>query len=94
MADKEKTLSSNSAASRKKPQSWTKKSDSKDKKKSRIMIRHIKLIARHGKELNMMLDKVTIATSGVIPNNHNNLLSNRKYSDSSSKVSAAADNYM
>jgi len=47
---------------------------SRDNKKVRIIPRHIQLAVRNDEELNKLLNNVTIATGGVIPNIHSVLL--------------------
>ena len=46
----------------------------RDKKKKTINPRHIQLAIRNDEELNKLLDKVTIAQGGVLPNMHTVLL--------------------
>ena len=46
----------------------------KDNKKSRIIPRHIQLAIRNDEELNKLLQSVTIASGGVLPNIHVALL--------------------
>jgi histone H2A len=50
----------------------------RDNKKSRIVPRHIQLAVRNDEELNKLLGSVTIASGGVIPNIHSNLLPVKK----------------
>ena len=57
----------------------------KDNKKSRIIPRHIQLAIRNDEELNKLLQGVTIAQGGVLPNIQAVLLP-KKTSSSSSKV--------
>ena len=46
----------------------------RDKKKTRIIPRHLQLAIRNDDELNKLLGNVTIAQGGVLPNIHQNLL--------------------
>ncbi|CAK9437884.1 uncharacterized protein LODBEIA_P22620 [Lodderomyces beijingensis] len=46
----------------------------RDNKKSRIIPRHLQLAIKNDDELNKLLDNVTIAQGGVLPNIHQNLL--------------------
>lgn len=46
----------------------------KDNKKNRIIPRHIQLAVRNDEELNKLMANTTIASGGVIPNIHQNLL--------------------
>ena len=46
----------------------------KDNKKTRIIPRHIQLAVRNDEELNKLMANATIASGGVIPNIHANLL--------------------
>ena len=60
----------------------------RDNKKMRIIPRHLLLAIRNDEELNQLLDGVTIAHGGVMPNIHSELLpkkSTRKYSAKSSE---------
>jgi histone H2A len=50
----------------------------KDKRKSRVIPRHIQLAVRNDEELNKLLSGVTIAAGGVRPKIHPVLLSRRK----------------
>ena len=47
---------------------------SRDNKKKRIIPRHVQLAVRNDEELNKLLDGVTIAAGGVLPNIHAVLL--------------------
>eukprot|EP00824_Muranothrix_gubernata_P017205 TRINITY_DN35412_c0_g1_i1.p1 TRINITY_DN35412_c0_g1~~TRINITY_DN35412_c0_g1_i1.p1 ORF type:complete len:150 (+),score=36.36 TRINITY_DN35412_c0_g1_i1:34-483(+) len=47
---------------------------SRDNKKTRIIPRHIQLAVRNDEELNKLLNNVTIASGGVLPNIHAVLL--------------------
>jgi histone H2A len=47
---------------------------SRDNKKVRIIPRHIQLAIRNDEELNKLLNNITIAGGGVIPNIHSVLL--------------------
>ncbi|RDY14521.1 Histone H2A.6, partial [Mucuna pruriens] len=49
----------------------------RDNKKTRIMPRHIQLAVRNDEELSKLLEDVTIANGGVMPNIHNLLLPNK-----------------
>lgn len=46
----------------------------RDNKKNRIVPRHIQLAVRNDEELSKLLGTVTIASGGVLPNIHQNLL--------------------
>jgi len=46
----------------------------RDNKKSRIVPRHITLDVKNDEELNKLLGGVTVASGGVLPNNHTILL--------------------
>lgn len=46
----------------------------RDNKKSRVIPRHIQLAVRNDEELNKLLANTTIASGGVLPNIHSNLL--------------------
>ena len=50
----------------------------RDNKKSRIIPRHIQLAVRNDEELNKLLSGVTIASGGVLPNIHAQLLPKSK----------------
>eukprot|EP00871_Galdieria_phlegrea_P005151 jgi/Galph1/5637/GphlegSOOS_G4254.1 len=50
----------------------------RDNKKTRIVPRHIQLAVRNDEELNKLLGGVTIASGGVLPNVHPNLLPKKK----------------
>jgi len=50
----------------------------KDNKRTRINPRHIQLAVRNDEELNQLLGGVTIASGGVLPNIHPNLLPKKK----------------
>lgn len=50
----------------------------KDNKKTRIIPRHIQLAVRNDEELNRLMANTTIASGGVLPNIHNELLPKRK----------------
>jgi len=56
----------------------------RDNKRARIIPRHIQLAARNDEELNRLLDGVTIAQGGVLPNIHAVLLPKQKAKSSSS----------
>jgi len=49
----------------------------KDNKKTRIIPRHIQLAVRNDDELNRLMANTTIASGGVLPNIHSNLLPNK-----------------
>jgi histone H2A len=49
----------------------------RDNKKTRIIPRHIQLAIRNDEELNRLLGHVTIASGGVIPNIHAQLLTQK-----------------
>uniref|UniRef100_A0A453GXS8 Histone H2A n=1 Tax=Aegilops tauschii subsp. strangulata TaxID=200361 RepID=A0A453GXS8_AEGTS len=49
----------------------------KDNKKTRIMPRHLLLATRNDEELSKLLDGITIAHSGVLPNIHSVLFSKK-----------------
>ena len=46
----------------------------RDNKKARIVPRHVQLAIKNDDELNKLLSGVTIASGGVLPNIHSNLL--------------------
>ncbi|KAI9258757.1 histone H2A type 1-F [Phascolomyces articulosus] len=46
----------------------------RDNKRARIMPRHVQLAVRNDEELNKLLNHVTIARGGVLPNIHASLL--------------------
>jgi len=46
----------------------------RDNKKSRIIPRHIQLAVRNDEELSKLMGSVTIASGGVLPKIHQNLL--------------------
>jgi len=50
----------------------------RDNKRTRITPRHIQLAVRNDEELNKLLGGVTIASGGVLPNIHANLLPKKK----------------
>lgn len=50
----------------------------RDNKKSRIIPRHVQLAVRNDEELNKLLAGVTIASGGVLPNIHTQLLPKKK----------------
>ena len=50
----------------------------RDNKKSRIIPRHVQLAVRNDEELNKLLAGVTIASGGVLPNIHSQLLPKKK----------------
>jgi len=50
----------------------------RDNKRTRITPRHIQLAVRNDEELNKLLGGVTIASGGVLPNIHTNLLPKKK----------------
>ncbi|XP_073040704.1 histone H2AX-like [Primulina eburnea] len=49
----------------------------RDNKKNRIIPRHIQLAVRNDEELSKLLGSVTIASGGVLPKIHQNLLPNK-----------------
>jgi histone H2A len=53
----------------------------RDNKRQRIVPRHVQLAVRNDEELNKLLDGVTIASGGVLPNIHSVLLPKQKKSD-------------
>ena len=57
----------------------------KDNKRSRIVPRHIQLAVRNDEELNKMMQGVTIASGGVLPNIHAVLLPKNKGDKKKSK---------
>ena len=59
----------------------------RDNKKKRIIPRHLQLAIRNDEELNKLLDGVTIAQGGVLPNIHSVLLPKK-----SSRKSSTEDN--
>lgn len=63
---------------------------SRDNKKSRIIPRHITLAIRNDEELSALLQDVTIAQGGVLPNIHGVLLP-KKTSTNTSKGSSTHD---
>lgn len=52
-----------------------------DAKKRRIIPRHIQLAVRNDEELNKLLNGVTIASGGVLPHIHGNLLPKKSKSN-------------
>ena len=50
----------------------------RDNKKTRISPRHIMLAVRNDEELNQLLQKVTIASAGVVPHIHKSLVTDVK----------------
>ena len=60
----------------------------RDNKKTRIVPRHIQLAVRNDEELNKLLNSVTIASGGVLPNIHVALLPRKGKGD---KVDPSAD---
>jgi len=50
----------------------------RDNKKTRIVPRHVQLAVRNDEELNKLLQNVTIASGGVLPNIHAVLLPKKK----------------
>ena len=50
----------------------------RDNKRTRITPRHLQLAARNDEELNKLLDGITIAAGGVLPNIHSVLLPSKK----------------
>ncbi|ESQ30372.1 hypothetical protein EUTSA_v10011856mg [Eutrema salsugineum] len=62
----------------------------RDNKKTRVVPRHIQLAVRNDEELSKLLGDVTIASGGVMPNIHSNLLPPKK-SGASSKPSGDDD---
>jgi histone H2A len=54
---------------------------SRDNKRVRIIPRHIQLAIRNDEELNKLLQDVTIASGGVIPNIHAKLLPDKSKKD-------------
>ncbi|KAI0986358.1 hypothetical protein GJ496_008696 [Pomphorhynchus laevis] len=57
----------------------------RDNKKSRIIPRHLQLAVRNDEELNKLLNGVTIAQGGVLPNINAKLLSRKGNISSASK---------
>ena len=53
----------------------------RDNKKKRIIPRHLQLAIRNDEELNKLLDGVTIAQGGVLPNIHSVLLPKKSSQD-------------
>ena len=53
----------------------------KDNKKTRIIPRHIQLAVRNDEELNKLMANATIASGGVIPNIHVNLIPKKEKGD-------------
>jgi len=64
---------------------------SRDNKRIRIVPRHIQLAVRNDEELNKLLQDVTIAAGGVIPNIHSVLIP--KKSKSGEKHESASQDY-
>jgi len=60
---------------------------SRDNKKLRIIPRHIQLAIRNDEELNKLLGDVTIASGGVLPNIHVQLLPKKSKKDVESSLS-------
>ena len=61
----------------------------RDNKRQRIVPRHVQLAVRNDEELNKLLDGVTIASGGVLPNIHSVLLPKQKKGDAPAKPAAA-----
>ncbi|KAI7877602.1 histone H2A variant H2Av1 copy 2d [Lichtheimia hyalospora FSU 10163] len=57
-----------------------------DNKKTRINPRHLQLAIRNDEELHILLDDVTIAQGGVLPNIHVSLLPKKQLNDSQIRV--------
>lgn len=63
-----------------------------DNKKSRVMPRHIQLAVRNDEELSKLLNNVTIASGGVLPNIQSVLLP-KKTKEKSSSANAQSQEY-
>jgi len=64
---------------------------SRDNKRIRIVPRHIQLAVRNDEELNKLLQDVTIASGGVIPNIHSVLIPKKSGSKGGKSESASQD---
>jgi histone H2A len=64
---------------------------SRDNKKVRIIPRHIQLAVRNDEELNKLLNNVSIASGGVIPNIHSILLPNKSKGGKGAEGSASQE---
>jgi len=62
----------------------------RDNKRTRITPRHIQLAVRNDEELNKLLGGVTIASGGVLPNIHTNLLPKKKAGEGKETTAATA----
>jgi len=60
---------------------------SRDNNKKRIIPRHIQLAIRNDEELNKLLNDVTIASGGVLPNIHSVLLPKKSKKGSAAEPS-------
>jgi len=63
----------------------------RDNKKTRIVPRHVQLAIRNDEELNRLLQNVTIASGGVLPNIHAVLLPKKSGKDAGKKSSQSQE---
>ncbi|CAJ1907128.1 unnamed protein product [Sphenostylis stenocarpa] len=64
----------------------------RDNKKTRIVPRHIQLAVRNDEELSKLMGSVTIASGGVLPNIHQNLLP-KKAGKGKSEIGSASQEF-
>ncbi|KAK7336693.1 hypothetical protein VNO77_17239 [Canavalia gladiata] len=65
----------------------------RDNKKTRIIPRHIQLAVRNDEELSKLMGSVTIASGGVMPNIHQNLLPKKVSTKGKGEIGSASQEF-